>query len=109
MKFRQASNCCEKILEAAKRIDVDETKESITSKKHGSRDFRRIANSALKKGKFAVSILFYEPKVLFSAFDKAKLFAANFLKNSLFFPSRTNLELHNIHLIPKFVKPLLQE
>ena len=107
MKFKQVSNRCEKIFEAAKPIDVDETKESITSKKRGSRDFRRIANSALKKGKFAISILFYEPEVLLSAFDKAKLFAANFLKNSLFFPSRTNLELHHVHVIPKFVKPLL--
>ena len=50
--------------------------------------------------------------MLFSASDKAKLFAKNFSKNSNLvdsgislpaFPSRTNLNLHNIPITPKMV------
>ena len=39
VKFRQASNCCKIVLEAAKLAYPNETKESITSQKLGSRDF----------------------------------------------------------------------
>ena len=54
--------------------------------------------------------------MLSSAFDKAKLFAKNFSKNSnlddsgislLVFPSRTNLKLHNISKAPKMVKKVI--
>ena len=51
------------------------TKDSMTSQKRGSRDFWRIANSVLNKGKFAIPPLFNGPEVLSSASDKAKLFA----------------------------------
>ena len=39
VKFRQASNHCKKVLEAAKLAYANKTKESITSEKLGSRDF----------------------------------------------------------------------
>ena len=39
VKFRQASNRCKKVLEAAKLAYANKTKESITSQKLGSRDF----------------------------------------------------------------------
>ena len=39
VKFRQASNCCKRVLEAAKLAYATNTKESITSKKLGSQDF----------------------------------------------------------------------
>ena len=39
VKFRQASNCCKRVLEAAKLAYANKTKESITSQKLGSRDF----------------------------------------------------------------------
>ena len=45
VKFRQASNRCKRVLEGAKLAYATKTKESITSKKLGSRDFWRIANS----------------------------------------------------------------
>ena len=45
VKFRQASNHCKRVPEAAKLAYADKTKESITSQKLGSRDLRRIANS----------------------------------------------------------------
>ena len=116
VKFRQASNCCKRILEAAKLVYATKTKESITSQKLGSRDFWRIANSVLNKGKSAILPLFNGPKVLSSASDKAKLFTKNFSKNSNLddsgislpvFPSRTNLELHNISITLKMVKKVI--
>ena len=39
VKFRQASNCCKRVLEAAKLAYTSKTKESIASQKLGSRDF----------------------------------------------------------------------
>ena len=113
VQFRQASNHCKRVLEAAKLAYATKTKESITSQKLGSRDFWQIANSVLKKGKSAIPPLFNEPEVLSSASDKAKLFAKNFSKNSNLddsgislpvFPCRTNLKLHNISITPKMVK-----
>ena len=82
VKFRQASNHCKRILEAAKVACANKTKESITSQKLGSRDFWRIANSVLNKGKSAIPPLFNGPEVLSSASDKAKMFAENFSLNS---------------------------
>ena len=54
--------------------------------------------------------------MLYSASDKAKLFAENFSKNSNLddsgisvpvFPSGTNLKLHNISVTPKMVKNII--
>ena len=54
--------------------------------------------------------------MLFTASDKAKLFAENFSKNSDLddsdislpvFNSRTNLRLHNISVSPKMVKKVI--
>ena len=90
--------------------------ESITSQKHGSRDFWRIANSVLNKGKSAIPPLFNGPEVLSSASDKAKLFPENFSLNSNpddlsvslpVLPSRTNLKLHNISVTPKMVRKIV--
>ena len=126
VKFRQASNLCRRVLEAAKLAYATKTKESITSQKLGSRDFWRIANSVLNKDKsdirkniFACLFSVHNingPEVLSSASDKAKLFTKNFSKNSNLddsgislpvFPSRTNLKLHNISITPKMVKKVI--
>ena len=116
VKLRQASNRCKRVFEAAKLAYANKTKESITSQKLGSRDFWRIANSVLNKGKSAIPPLFNGLEVLSSASDKAKLFAENFSKNSNLddsgislpvFTSRTNLKLHNISLTPKMVKKVM--
>ena len=116
VKFRHASKRCKRVLEAAKLAYANKTKESITSQKLGSRDFWRIANSVLNKGKSAIPSLFNGPEVLCSASDKAKLFAENFSLNynlddsgvSLpVFPSRTNLKLHNISITPKMVRKVV--
>ena len=90
--------------------------ESIPSQKLGSRNIWQIANTVLNKGKSTIPPLFKGPKVLSSAFDKAKSFAENFSKNSnldhsgIFlpvFPSRTNLKLHNISVTLKMVKKVI--
>ena len=116
VKFRQASNHCKRVLEAAKLTYTTKAKESITSEKLGSQDFWRIANSVLNKGKSAIPSLFNGPEVLSSASGKAELFAKNFSKNSGLddsgislpvFPSRTNLKLHNISMSPKMVKKVI--
>ena len=116
VKFRQASNRCKRVLEAAKLAYATKKKESITSQKLGSRDFWRIANSVLNNGKSAIPPLFNGPEVLSSESDKVKLFAKDFSKNSNLddsgislpaFPSRTNLKLHNISITPKVVKRVI--
>ena len=116
VKFRQASNRCKRVLEAAKLAYANKTKESITSQKLGSQDFWRIANSVLNKGKSAIPPLFNGPEVLSSASDITKLFAENFSWNSNLddlgislpvFPSRTNLKLHNISVTPTMVKKVV--
>ena len=108
VKFRQASNRCKRVLEAAKLAYAAKTKESITSQK--------LANSVLNKGKSAIPPPFNGPEVLSSASDKAKLFAKNFSKKSNLddsgislpvFPSRSNLKLHNISITPKMVKKVI--
>ena len=108
VKFRQASNHCKRVLEAAK-LAYANKKESITSQKLGSHDFWQIANSVLNKGKSPIPPLSNGPEVLSSVYDKAKLFGENFSMNSnldnsgislpVFF-SRTNLKLHNISVTP---------
>ena len=116
VKFRQASNRCKRVLEAAKLAYANKAKESITSQKLGSHDFWRIANSVLNKGKSAIPPLFNRPEVLSSVSDKAKLFAENFSLNSNLddsgvslpvFPSRTNLKLYNISVTPKMVRKVV--
>ena len=82
VKFRQASNRCKRVLEAAKLAYANKTKESITSQKLGSHDFWQIANSVLNKGKSAITPLFNGPEALSSASDKAKLCAENVSINS---------------------------
>ena len=62
VKFRQASNRCKRVLEAAKLAYANKTKESITSQKLGSCDFWQIANSVLDKDKSAITPLFNGPE-----------------------------------------------
>ena len=110
VNFRQPSNFCKRVLDAAKLAHANKTKESIISQKIGSCDFCRIANSVLSKGKSAIPPLFNGPEVLSSASDKAKLFAEKFSKNSNLddsgislpvYSSGINLKLHNISVSPK--------
>ena len=67
------------VLEAARLAYANKTEEPITSQKLGSQDLWQIANSVLNNGKSAIPPLFNN-QVLFSASDKAKLFAKTFLR-----------------------------
>ena len=73
--------------------------ESITSQKLGFRDFWRIANSVLNKGKSALPPLFNGLEVLSSASDKANLLAENFCKNSNLDDSGISLPVFLLELI----------
>ena len=95
VKLRQASNHCKGVPEAW--------------------FFSRIANGLLNKGRSAIPLL-NNPEVFSSAYNKAQLFAKNFYKNSNIddssislpvFPSRTNLELHNISATPRWLKKVI--
>ena len=118
VKFRQTSNCCKRIPEAAKLAYANKTKEPITSQKLGSQNFWQIANSVLNKGKSAIPALFNGLEVLPSASDKAKLFAKIFSLNSNLdesgislpvFLSRTNLKLNNTSVTPKMVRRVVMK
>ena len=58
VKFRQASNLCKRVLEAANLAYATKTNESITSQKLGSQDFWQLVNRVLNKVKSAVPPLF---------------------------------------------------
>ena len=82
----------------------------MTSRKLGCRDFRRIANSVLNKGKSAIPPLFNSPDKLPSSSNNAKLFAKMFSRyfnlddSGISLPditSRTNLKLHTIFVTTK--------
>ena len=110
LKFRQVSNRCKRVLEAAKLAYANKTKESINSQKRGSRAFWRIANNVLNKGKSAIPHLFSCQVVLSSASDKAKLFAKNLDDSGIslpVLPSRIYLKLHNISVTHKKVKKVI--
>ena len=105
-----------RVIEAAKISYGTKTKECITSQKLGFQDFLTVAHSVLNKGKPATPPLFNGLEVLSSTSDQAKFFAKNFSENSNLddsgislpvFPSRTNLKLHNISIIPKMVKRVI--
>ena len=111
-KFRQASNFCKRVLEAAKLAYATKTKEFITYQKLGSRDFWRVANSVLNKVISAIPPLFNCPEALSSASDNTKWYAKNPNLDDLgislpLFPSRTYLKLHNISVTPKMVAKVI--
>ena len=83
VKFRQASNCCKRVLETAKLVYVNKTKESITF--------------------LGVDLTFWKLLILFSTKN------ANLDDSGIFLPafsSRTNLKLHHIHVTLKLVKKI---
>ena len=94
--FRQASNYCKNVLEAAKVHVLIKQKIPLLPRN--------------------LAPLFNGQEVLSSASGKAKLLSKNFSKNSNLdnsgtslpvFPSRTNLKLHNISVTPKMVKKVI--
>ena len=78
----QGSNHCKRVLESTN-LPYANIKKVYCTQKLGFQDFWQIADSALKKGKSAISPLVNGPEVLSSTFDKAKLFLKNFSKKSI--------------------------
>ena len=76
LKFRQVSNHCKRVLEAAKLAYGNKITWLL----------RLLANcySVLSKGKSTIPPQFNSPEVLSSASDRAKLFTKNFSKNTNF-------------------------
>ena len=58
VNFRQAGNCCKRVLETAKLAYANKTKESITSLKLGSQDFWQIAIVFSAKVKVLLYLLY---------------------------------------------------
>ena len=79
LKFRQVSDCCERVLDAAKLAYANKIKEYIITRILALQTFLEIANN---EGKSAIPSLLNSPEVLSYASDKAILFAKNFTKNS---------------------------
>ena len=91
-------------------------KQSSLPGKLSPQDFWWIAINVLNKDKSDTPPLFNDTDVLPSAWDKTKLFAKNFSKNSdlddfdislSVFPSRTNLKLRSISVTPMLVKKVI--
>ena len=80
--FRDSRNHCKRVLEEAKSNYAEATRCSIASQRIGSRDFWRICNSILNRGKSAIPPLFNGPEVLTAFMDKANRFVRNFSNNS---------------------------
>lgn len=80
--FSAARNECKRVIEAAKSQYTQRTHDHLGSQKLGSRDFWRIYNNVLNKGKSSVPPLFHGPEVLSTSKDKAELFARQFSTNS---------------------------
>ena len=116
MKYRYASNCCKRLLEAAKLAYTNKTRDSLISMKLGSCECSQLVNSVLKKYNSGVPFLFIGFDVLSYAFHKVKLFAENFSKNSNLddsdislpaYPAITNLNMHNIPVTRKLIKKVI--
>ena len=115
VKSRQTSNCCKRVLQAAKLAYATKTKESITSQKLGSLDFWQIANSFFNKDKSAYLLYLTDWRFCLLHLVKQSYLLKTFLRTlilmalvSLFtcFP-RTNLKLHNISITPKMVNKVI--
>ena len=87
-------------------------KTCIVSQRIGHRDFWRICNSVLNRGKSTIPLLFNGPEVLTKSNDKANLFARNFSCNSTLddgfqqlpnFPPRTEQRLSSKKITARMV------
>lgn len=116
--FRTASNSCKRVIERAKSSYAENILDSIASKSIGSRDFWRISNSVLNRGKSSIPPLFNGPEVLTSSYDKANLFASIFSSNSSLddsghdlpdFPVKTAESLDSVRITPKMVSKVISK
>ena len=97
--FHKARNQCHKVLRDAKASYAESIQARIEQEKVGSREFWRITNKILNRGKSPIPSIINGPEIISSSLDKAKLFASIFSANSTLddsnhplpeFPSRTD-------------------
>ena len=110
--FKTARNRCHQVLRDAKSNYAESVQARIKQQRLGSREFWRITNRVLNRGKPPIPTIINGPEVLSSSFDKASLFASNFAKNSTLddtghqlpdFPSRTESSLNTFRVSVKSV------
>ena len=104
--MRQASNCCKRILEAAKFCYANKTNKVIYLQKLGCLKFLWISISVLNNSKSVIPPLLNDPEKLSSASDKAKLFAKSFLKNANLDDSGISLPDFPSRKLPSWLKRL---
>jgi len=116
--FTTARNNCKRIIYSAKSDYEAKINDRLKSQRLGSRDFWRIYNSVINKGKSSIPPLFNGPEVLTSSMDKAELFAKIFSTNSTLddsnnflpdFPTRTNTLLETIEITPSKVASVISD
>ena len=110
--FRTASNRCKYILNQAKTNYADLIQSRIETESLGTREFWRITNKVMNRGKPSIPTIVNGPEILSSSSDKAILFAQMFSSNSTLddqghplpeFPLRTNINLTNFKITPSDV------
>ena len=108
--FKAARSHCQRILRNATDTYAQSIQEKIGNQRVGSREFWRITNNVLNRGKATIPTIINGPEVISSSIDKANLFASNFASNSTLeerghplpeFPSRTDSLLGNITVTVK--------
>ena len=108
--FKAARSHCQRILRNATDTYAQSIQEKVGNQRVGSREFWRITNNVLNRGKATIPTIINGPEVISSSIDKANLFASNFASNSTLeerghplpdFPSRTDSLLSNITVTVK--------
>ena len=115
-QFRAASNRCKRVIEEAKREYAERTRDAISSQKLGSRDFWRIHNSVMNKGKSVIPPLSNGPEILSSSTSKAQLLGKKFASNSTIdcagieppvIPRRTETTISRVFVTPRLVRAII--
>ena len=116
--FRNASNHCKYILRQAKNNYANVLKLRIEAQNLGTREFWRITNSVMNRGKSSIPTIVNGPEILSSSLDKADLFAKMFSSNSTLddeghplpeFPPRTDIDLSNLKVTPSMVAKFIHQ
>ena len=116
-KFVDARNEHTKVIRNAKNNYAMSIQTKIGKEQLGSREFWRITNKVLGRGKSSVPTLINGPEVISSSVDKAELFAKNFASNSTLddkgcalpdYPTKTDKSLSNFTVSAKEVAKLIR-
>ena len=116
-KFVDARNARTKVIRNAKNNYAESIQTKISNEQLGSKEFWRITNKVLGRGKSSVPTLINGPEVIASSVDKAELFAKNFASNSNLndkghalpdYPSKTDKSLNSFTVSAKEVAKLIK-